>query len=57
MYNYFQRVPLVKCCCCSNPPKPFKILAVMKHSKKILVMKQFLRKVLSLYFDFLLKDL
>ena len=29
----------------------------MKDYKKIFVMKQFLRKALSLYFDFLLNDL
>ena len=29
----------------------------MKHYKKILVMKQFLRKTLSLHFDFLLSNL
>ena len=34
-----------------------KILALMKDYKKIFVIKQFLRKALSLYFDFLLNDL
>ena len=33
------------------------ILAMMKHYKKMFLMKQFLRKVSSLYFDFFLKQI
>lgn len=40
-----------------RPPKLCRILSVMKHYKKMSMMKNFLRKLLSLYFDFLLTDL
>ena len=36
-----------------SSPKLYKVLATMKHYKKMFLMKQFLRKVLSFYLDFL----
>ena len=56
-YSYFQGIRLVKCCCWSCPPKLSKIIVVTKHYRKMLVIKQFLRKALSLYFYFLLNHL